>query len=182
MSLWSSGTGVLLANLLATCGPQLGHELQARPSQRLWQWPGARPGERPRQLGKGLGLCQGRVVVEVAGFPSRANIPAERQQATASPASSALGDADALAFPSDPRLQYRLLQSAKHALSVQCPAGLGPRNQPAGACPARASVRRSFAPGPSFASLGCARAGGERVRVRGCRARAEPTFPLLSSG
>lgn len=127
MSPWSSGTGVLLANLLATCGPQLGHELQARPPlQRLWQWPGARPGERPRQLGKGLGLCQGRLVVEVAGFPKRANIPAERQQATASRASSDLGEADASAFASDPRLQYRLLQSAKHSLSVQCPAGLGP--------------------------------------------------------
>lgn len=181
MSPWSSGTGVLLANLLATCGPQLGHELQARPPlQRLWQWPGARPGERPRQLGKGLGLCQGRLVVEVAGFPNRANIPAERQQATASRASSDLGEADASAFASDPRLQYRLLQSAKHSLSVQCPAGLGPPQAVAGACPA--SVRRSFAPGPGFASLGCARAGGERVRARGCRARAEPTFPLLSSG
>lgn len=128
MSLWSSGTGVLLANLLATCGPELGHELQSRPPpQRLWQWPGARPGERPRQLGKGLGLCQGRVVVEVAGFPSRANIPAEQRQATASRASFGLGEADASASPSDPRLQYRLLQSAKHsqvssALQVWVPA------------------------------------------------------------
>lgn len=58
MSPWS-GTGVLLANLLATCGPGLGREQQARPpTQRLWQWLGADRGEAEAAW-KGAGALPG---------------------------------------------------------------------------------------------------------------------------
>lgn len=115
MSPWS-GTGVLLANLLATCGPGLGREQQARPpTQRLWQWLGADRGEAEAAW-KGAGaLPRGGWWLEVAGFPNRANIPAERQQATGSRANTGLGEADISAFLSDSRLLSRLLQSTKHS-------------------------------------------------------------------
>lgn len=103
-------TGVLLANLLATCGPGLGHEPEARsPPQRLWQWLGADPGRGRGGLERGRGSARGGWWLEVAGFPNRANIPAERQQATGSRASTGLEEADISAFLSDSRLQSRLL-------------------------------------------------------------------------
>lgn len=74
-----------------------------------------RPGRGRGGLERGRGSARGGWWLEVAGFPNRANIPAERQQATGSRANTGLGEADISAFLSDSRLLSRLLQSTKHS-------------------------------------------------------------------